>query len=75
MPHKGLVGSKQSVNLKDVTRRRSTYESNFTRKIPEGKKSFSHELGPRGGIRPSQPRARSYSDLKVLLLLVVFLLL
>ncbi|CAA6667435.1 unnamed protein product [Spirodela intermedia] len=67
MPRKGLVGSKQSVDLEDVTRKRSMYGSNFMKKMPEGKKSFSHELGPRGGIRPSQPRARSYSDLKELL--------
>lgn len=31
------------------------------------RKSFSHELGPRGGIRPDNLRARSYSDLKELL--------
>ncbi|PHT51206.1 putative serine/threonine protein kinase IRE4 [Capsicum baccatum] len=30
-------------------------------------KSFSHELGPKGGIQPSPPRAHSYNDLKELL--------
>ncbi|XP_015576027.2 probable serine/threonine protein kinase IRE4 isoform X1 [Ricinus communis] len=36
-------------------------------KASKGLKSFSHELGPRGGIPPAQPRAHSYSDLKELL--------
>ncbi|KAG9138602.1 hypothetical protein Leryth_012939 [Lithospermum erythrorhizon] len=30
-------------------------------------KSFSHELGPKGGIQTSQPRAHSMNDLKMLL--------
>ncbi|OVA18675.1 Protein kinase domain [Macleaya cordata] len=38
-----------------------------TRKVPVGLKSFSHELGPKGGIRPAYPRAHSYNDLKELL--------
>ncbi|KAI3673154.1 hypothetical protein L6452_39270 [Arctium lappa] len=36
-------------------------------KMPEVQKSFSHELGPKGGIRPSYTRAHSFSDLKELL--------
>uniref|UniRef100_A0A1D1XKI4 non-specific serine/threonine protein kinase n=2 Tax=Anthurium amnicola TaxID=1678845 RepID=A0A1D1XKI4_9ARAE len=64
---KDLLGSKPLMDLKDVTGKQSVSESSRIRKMPEGKKSFSHELGPRGGIRPSPPRARSYSDLKELL--------
>ncbi|XP_021890428.1 LOW QUALITY PROTEIN: probable serine/threonine protein kinase IRE4 [Carica papaya] len=36
-------------------------------KVPKGLKSFSHELGPRGGIQSAYPRAHSYTDLKELL--------
>lgn len=36
-------------------------------KMPEVLKSFSHELGPKGGIRPSCTRAHSFGDLKELL--------
>lgn len=43
----------------------SSTEQLGTRKIPIGLKSFSHELGPKGGIRPVHPRAHSYNDLKV----------
>ncbi|XP_076894214.1 putative serine/threonine protein kinase IRE4 isoform X2 [Bidens hawaiensis] len=38
-----------------------------TDKMPEVLKSFSHELGPKGGIRPSYTRPHSFSDLKELL--------
>ncbi|KAI3821064.1 hypothetical protein L1987_08620 [Smallanthus sonchifolius] len=38
-----------------------------TEKMPEVLKSFSHELGPKGGIRPSYTRPHSFSDLKELL--------
>ncbi|XP_071703126.1 probable serine/threonine protein kinase IRE4 isoform X2 [Rutidosis leptorrhynchoides] len=36
-------------------------------KMPEVLKSFSHELGPKGGIRPTYTRAHSFGDLKELL--------
>lgn len=37
-------------------------------KVPSiGIKSFSHELGPRGGVQTSHPRPHSYNDLKELL--------
>lgn len=40
-----------------------------TNKVPAiGIKSFSHELGPRGGVQASHPRPHSYNDLKVMLL-------
>ncbi|XP_050233224.1 probable serine/threonine protein kinase IRE4 isoform X2 [Mercurialis annua] len=42
-------------------------ESLSRSKGSKGLKSFSHELGPKGGIPPVQPRAHSYSDLKELL--------
>lgn len=34
-------------------------------KVSKGIKSFSHELGPKGGISSAHPRAHSYNDLKV----------
>ncbi|KAK6131184.1 hypothetical protein DH2020_035071 [Rehmannia glutinosa] len=36
-------------------------------KVPKGVKSFSHELGPKGGIQSAHPRAHSFDDLKELL--------
>ncbi|XP_051139448.1 probable serine/threonine protein kinase IRE4 isoform X2 [Andrographis paniculata] len=38
-----------------------------THKVPKCIKSFSHELGPKGGLQSSYPRAHSYNDLKELL--------
>ncbi|CAI9116717.1 OLC1v1017946C3 [Oldenlandia corymbosa var. corymbosa] len=38
-----------------------------SRKIHKSLKSFSHELGPKGGILSVNPRARSFTDLKELL--------
>lgn len=34
-------------------------------KVPKVLKSFSHELGPKGGIPSAYPRPHSYNDLKV----------
>ncbi|PIA55663.1 hypothetical protein AQUCO_00700166v1 [Aquilegia coerulea] len=45
----------------------SSQESTGTRRTPPGFKSFSHELGPKGGIRPFASRAHSYDDLKEML--------
>lgn len=45
----------------------SSRESTSYSKVSKGLKSFSHELGPKGGIQPAQPRAYSYSDLEELL--------
>ncbi|XP_006856075.2 probable serine/threonine protein kinase IRE4 isoform X2 [Amborella trichopoda] len=39
----------------------------LSREIPKSFKSFSYELGPKGGIRPVYQRAHSYNDLKELL--------
>lgn len=51
----------------DLTRHQSlpVPDSCSARRTSMTPKSFSHELGPRGGIRASNLRARSYSDLKV----------
>ncbi|KAL8514409.1 hypothetical protein ACS0TY_013500 [Phlomoides rotata] len=38
-----------------------------TYKVPKCVKSFSHELGPKGGMQFAHPRAHSYNDLKELL--------
>lgn len=46
----------------------SSRESTSHSKVSMGLKSFSHEIGPKGGIQPAQPRAHSYSDLEVLLI-------
>lgn len=40
-----------------------------TYKVPTYVKSFSHELGPKGGMQSAHPRAHSYNDLKVYLIL------
>lgn len=42
-------------------------ERTSSHKLPKGLKSFSHELGPKGGIPSPQPRARSFDDMKELL--------
>lgn len=47
----------QSGNLPNAT----------TTKAPKCIKSFSHELGPKGGVQSPNPRAHSFNDLKVLL--------
>ncbi|XP_043713564.1 probable serine/threonine protein kinase IRE4 [Telopea speciosissima] len=63
-----FVGTKYHTDQKYLTGKKSSMESTSARKLPKGLKSFSHELGPKGGIRPSaQPRAHSYNDLKELL--------
>ncbi|XP_065880657.1 probable serine/threonine protein kinase IRE4 isoform X2 [Euphorbia lathyris] len=60
---KDQAGTKNSNGEKQ-----SCLESSNRCKAPKGLKSFSHELGPKGGISPpAYPRAHSYSDLKVLL--------
>jgi hypothetical protein len=45
----------------------SLQNTNGTMKWPKALKSFSHELGPKGGIKAAQVRAHSYNDLKELL--------
>lgn len=45
----------------------SSRESAAYGKVSKGLKSFSHEIGPKGGISPAQPRAHSYSDLEVMI--------
>ena len=50
---------------KHSTVNQSSPESTRIVKIPKVLKSFSHELGPKGGILPVQPRAHSYDNLKV----------
>ncbi|KAG9440943.1 hypothetical protein H6P81_021108 [Aristolochia fimbriata] len=45
----------------------SSIEGTHTTKASKGLKSFSHELGPKGGIQPVHPRAHSYNNLKELL--------
>ncbi|KAF8406405.1 hypothetical protein HHK36_008492 [Tetracentron sinense] len=63
----GLVGTKQRAEQKHSAGKQSSPESISSRKVPKGLKSFSHELGPKGGIRPAFPRSHSYNDLKELL--------
>ncbi|XP_055833113.1 probable serine/threonine protein kinase IRE4 isoform X2 [Solanum dulcamara] len=52
---------------KHVTVRQSSQGVMPNSKASKAFKSFSHELGPKGGIQPSPPRAHSYNDLKELL--------
>ncbi|XP_010914243.1 probable serine/threonine protein kinase IRE4 isoform X2 [Elaeis guineensis] len=64
---KNIAAAKYSVDQRDLTGRPSIPESSSAKKASKGQKSFSHELGPIGGIRPDNLRARSYSDLRELL--------
>ncbi|XP_016467982.1 putative serine/threonine protein kinase IRE4 [Nicotiana tabacum] len=52
---------------KHVTMRQSSQGAMPNSKASKTFKSFSHELGPKGGIQPSPPRAHSYNDLKELI--------
>nr|XP_043640239.1 probable serine/threonine protein kinase IRE4 isoform X2 [Erigeron canadensis] len=67
------VSDKEALSSKQQKVERATFvnrtEAGKTSadKMPEVLKSFSHELGPKGGIRPSHTRAHSFSDLKELL--------
>ncbi|KAL4566349.1 hypothetical protein LXL04_030463 [Taraxacum kok-saghyz] len=67
----GKAFGKETLSGKQPKVRRSTFgkqtEAGNTDKMPEVMKSFSHELGPKGGIRPLHTRAHSFSDLKELL--------
>ncbi|XVE94740.1 hypothetical protein REPUB_Repub02eG0035200 [Reevesia pubescens] len=47
--------------------KQSSAESAYTSIVSKGLKSFSHELGPKGGIPSAHHRAHSYNDLKELL--------
>ncbi|XP_004238243.2 probable serine/threonine protein kinase IRE4 isoform X1 [Solanum lycopersicum] len=62
-------GHGRSVHMmgKHVTVRQSSQGAMPISKASKTFKSFSHELGPKGGIQPSPPRAHSYNDLKELL--------
>lgn len=53
--------------VNDKLGKKSSVQSSDIRKFPKGFKSYSHELGPRGGMRPVCPRAHSDNDLKELL--------
>lgn len=65
---KDLMGGKYSLEGKNPTKRSSMPLGGSAKKAPVTIKSFSHELGPRGGVRTEEsPRARSYNDLKELL--------
>lgn len=54
-------------DFKEMTEIQLLQEGNSIRKANGSQKSFSHELGPTGGTQPTQPRSRSFSDLKELL--------
>lgn len=45
-----------------------------TTKVRKSIKSFSHELGLKGGVQSPNPRAHSFNDLKVLLIFIARLL-
>lgn len=62
------VSFKTKTTRKDEERVVKLSETNLPScKVSIGIKSFSHELGPRGGVQTSTPRPHSYNDLKVLL--------
>ncbi|KAK9270754.1 hypothetical protein L1049_026337 [Liquidambar formosana] len=52
---------------KHSTRNQSSPERSCNGKVSKSFKSFSHELGPKVGTPPANPRAHSYNDLKELL--------
>ncbi|PKA59924.1 Serine/threonine-protein kinase [Apostasia shenzhenica] len=56
--------SYHSPDFKEMDRKQLLQDSSFIKKT-YAQKSFSHELGPRGGLHCTGPRARSYSDLKL----------
>ncbi|XP_020590536.1 probable serine/threonine protein kinase IRE4 isoform X2 [Phalaenopsis equestris] len=58
---------RSSYLLKERTEEQLLLECNLKKKACGPQKSYSHELGARGVPQPTQPRARSYSDLKELL--------
>lgn len=59
-----LSGKQQKIGKSTFGKQTETGKTSVD-KMPEVPKSFSHELGPKGGIRPSYTRAHSFSDLKV----------
>uniref|UniRef100_A0A1J3K018 non-specific serine/threonine protein kinase n=1 Tax=Noccaea caerulescens TaxID=107243 RepID=A0A1J3K018_NOCCA len=62
------VSFKTKTSRKDEERVVKLSETNLPScKVSIGIKSFSHELGPRGGVQTSTPRPHSYNDLKELL--------
>ncbi|XP_035541728.1 probable serine/threonine protein kinase IRE4 isoform X3 [Juglans regia] len=63
----GAIQSKVSNERSHLDRKYSSRESARYGKVSKGLKSFSHELGPKGGIQPAQPRAHSFSNLEELL--------
>ncbi|CAH8373421.1 unnamed protein product [Eruca vesicaria subsp. sativa] len=66
----GSEDVKSKVNNSHKDEERMVKHSEITlssRKVQIGIKSFSHELGPRGGVQTSHPRPHSYNDLKELL--------
>lgn len=68
------LGSIRSIKWRYFSGKLSLPESSFLRNAPHEKKSFSYELGPRGGIPLSRLRTHSYNDLKVLLIPFKFFL-
>lgn len=68
------LGSIRPIKWRYFSGKQSLPESSFLRNVPHEKKSFSHELGPRGGIPLSRLRTHSYNDLKVLLAPFIFFL-
>lgn len=61
-----LTRSENFVEQNEFLEPQSLPERSYLRKASKTKKSFSHELGPKGGIRPTPVRAHSYSDLRVI---------
>ncbi|KAK6939443.1 Protein kinase domain [Dillenia turbinata] len=59
--------TKQCKEGKRSNKKDSSSKSVSSGKTSKGLKSFSHELGPKGGIPPMHSRAHSYSDLEELL--------
>lgn len=67
LDRKDRAGTEFTTGCNYLNEEISSSENLNRSKVSKGLKSFSHELGPKGDIPPAQPRAHSYSDLKVYL--------
>lgn len=67
MPDKKDPRKKMPKMQKNLMRKQFSSEITSSERVPKCIKSFSHELGPKGGIQSVHPRAHSFNDLEELL--------
>lgn len=66
MPDKKEHRKKLPKMQKNLTRKQFSPEITTSERVPKCIKSFSHELGPKGGTQSVHPRVHSFNDLEVL---------